>query len=312
MIIPMIKYLYNLMNIKEYINFIPRGDLIFHLISFIPLLGWIYITYRWIRVSSFKTMVSYQKRQLIRLKFITSKDKFSDKVKNIFILIIRLGYLLFWILFPLLLYLMNFLRAEDISLSFNKMDKNNDGKISIKEFIEWIISPLHIFNSKKKTIDNKELNLAFNTAALPPGMHACMNTGNISKEEEEEGVLATYDWKCKENQTAVIQHYISSIVNRFYYINYCLFLIVLLIFTNQITSSADDWRKNTTLMNWIFISLFFGFIGTTLTVLDTYAWFSIIFVDLSTTLLSMNVSSFAILILAIINSIYFSPKDYFY
>ena len=71
-----------------------------------------------------------------------------------------------------------------------------------------------------------------------------------------------------------------------------------------------DWRKNATLINWIFISLFFGTLGTTLTVFDSYSWWSMIFVDLATVILSMNVASFGILVAAIVNALYFTPHNF--
>ena len=292
---------------SDYINYVPNGDLIYHSISMLPLLIWGYVIYYYVNFSpSLSSALDYQKGRLIELQLITKSNKFSNTIINYLFLFIRTFYLLFWMIFPFFMYLFNLFRAENISLFIKDPDTNKDGIISIKEFLTWIFNPINI-----KYRDNLRKNISnFNTAALPPGMNACMNTSNITPEQKENGILAWFDWKCRATQTNIIQTFITRLVNSFYYINYCLFLIVLLTFTHQTKTEMTDWRKNATLINWIFISLFFGTLGTTLTVFDSYSWWSMIFVDLATVILSMNVASFGILVAAIVNAIYFTPHNF--
>jgi hypothetical protein len=295
------------MKYSDYINYVPNGDLIYHSISMLPLLIWGYVIYYYVNFSpSLSSALDYQKGRLIELQLITKSNKFSNTIINYLFLFIRTFYLLFWMIFPFFMYLFNLFRAENISLFIKDPDTNKDGIISIKEFLTWIFNPINI-----KYRDNLRKNIPnFNTAALPPGMNACMNTSNITPEQKENGILAWFDWKCRATQTNIIQTFITRLVNSFYYINYCLFLIVLLTFTHQTKTEMTDWRKNATLINWIFISLFFGTLGTTLTVFDSYSWWSMIFVDLATVILSMNVASFGILVAAIVNAIYFTPHNF--
>ena len=292
---------------SNYINYVHNGDLIYHSISSLPLIMWVYTVYYYVGIStSFTTAFNYQKKRLLELSAITKKSTFRNTIINFFFLFMRGGYLLFWILFPFMMYFFNLFRAENISFAVNNPDANQDEQVSIKEFFSWFVNPVKL---KQSDVWRKG-SLSFNDAALPPGMNACMDTSNITEEQKDEGVLAWFDWKCRATQTHIIQTFVGTLVNSFYYINYCLFLIVLLTFTHQTKKEATDWRRNATLINWIFISLFFGTVGTTLTVLDSYSWWSMIFVDLSTVLLSMNLSSFAILIMAIVNAIYFTPHNF--
>ena len=290
----------------NYINYVHNGDLIYHSISMIPLLVWGYIIYYYIRFSpSLATALSYQRARLIDIHILTKSQKFSNTIINFFFLLLRATYLLFWMMFPFIMYFYNLVRAESIALTIENPDQNTDNKPSIMKYLRWLWHHITLKNSLKKDSE-----FSFTLAALPPGLNACMDTASITSEQKENGVLAWFDWKCRETQTNIIQTFITQMVNSFYYINYCLFLIVLLTFTHQTTRSVKDWRKNSTMMDWIFISLLFGIVGTTLTVLNSYSWWSMIFVNLATVLLSMNIASFGILIAAIVNAIYFTPHQY--
>jgi len=291
---------------KDYINYVPNGDLIYHSISMIPLLVWLYILYNYVNFSpSLSTALDYQKKRLVELHIITKSHKFSNTIVNYFFLFLRGIYLLFWMIFPFIMYFYNLFRAENIGLTVKNPDESG-AAISFKDFIAWLMNPSSIKNRENL----RKTTAAFNDAALPPGMNACMDTANITPEQKRSGVLAWFDWQCRDTQTSIIQTFITSLVNSFYYINYCLFLIVLLTFTHQTKQSVTDWRKNATLIDWIFISLFFGTVGTTLTVLDSYSWWSMIFVDIATVILSMNIASFGILVAAIVNAIYFTPHKF--
>ncbi len=51
---------------KDYINYVPNGDLIYHSISMIPLLVWLYILYNYVNFSpSLSTAFSFI-RNLLR------------------------------------------------------------------------------------------------------------------------------------------------------------------------------------------------------------------------------------------------------
>ena len=244
------------MMISDYINYVPNGDLIYHSISILPLIIWIYTVYNYISLSpSLFTALNYQKKRLISLNVLTKSRTFSNVITNYFILFLRGSYLFFWVLFPFIMYFLNLFRAENISFLVNNPDTNGDKEISFKEFVMWLINPLKL----KSTDMWRKTGASFDDAALPPGMNACMNTGNITDEQKKHGVLAWFDWKCRATQTNIIQTFVAALVNSFYYINYCLFLIVLLTFTHQTKKEATDWRRNATLINWIFIIGFLQF-----------------------------------------------------
>ncbi len=67
------------------------------------------------------------------------------------------------------------------------------------------------------------------TPSLPPGFGYCMTT-NIKKEDADNGVIAYWDYKCEGQNKKLITGGGMSLLNRFYYINYAIFLIVLLVY----------------------------------------------------------------------------------
>ena len=100
------------------------------------------------------------------------------------------------------MFIYNTLRAEDISTTIRNPDINDDGLISTKDFLLWLTKPFKLINIT--TGKTAKVDLSLKTATLPPGMQACMSTA-ITKQQKEAGVLALYDWKCRQHQTAVIQ-----------------------------------------------------------------------------------------------------------
>ena len=66
------------------------------------------------------------------------------------------------------------------------------------------------------------------TPSLPPGYGYCLKT-KVKKEDAEKGVIAYWDYKCQGKNKKLITGGGMSLLNRFYYINYAIFLIVLLV-----------------------------------------------------------------------------------
>jgi len=67
------------------------------------------------------------------------------------------------------------------------------------------------------------------TPSLPPGYGYCLTT-KVKKEDAEKGVIAYWDYKCQGKNKKLITGGGMSLLNRFYYINYAIFLIVLLVY----------------------------------------------------------------------------------
>jgi len=80
-------------------------------------------------------------------------------------------------------------------------------------------------------VSNKTNKLVFDptTPSLPPGYGYCMTT-KVKKEDAAKGVVAYWDYKCEDQNKKLISGGSMSLLNRFYYINYAIFLIVLLVY----------------------------------------------------------------------------------
>ena len=141
----------------------------------------------------------------------------------------------------------------------------------------------------------------FNKASMPPGWNPCLNT-DIPESLSKKGVIGTIDYLCLSVQNTTLNAHIRALVDRFYYINYCLFLIVVMIFKNTRTS----WQKSPFLANWIFISLMLGIMGSVMTCFNTTGIISQTLANLGSTLVVMNISAFGIVLFALLHAIYFN------
>ena len=98
--------------------------------------------------------------------------------------------------------------------------------------------------------------------SMPPGFGYCMNT-KVKKEDARRGVLAYWNYACEGNNEKFTLNSAKSMLNRFYYINYAIFLIVLLVFNSL---SKVNILKNHFILTNIIMALLLGIIGCILPV----------------------------------------------
>jgi len=212
-----------------------------------------------------------------------NNKKYITQIKN--------GEIIFWfsLIMPLFLwsfFLYKFFDYSDKIINF----KNNHNSTTSVMLIFFALFP---FLFVLKTI----INVFFYEKRSGFPWSACLSTENISDKLKENGVIATYDYKCEEIQQNLIHSTINSLVNRFYYINYGLFLLVIMIYNNTKKQIFNDKM----LANWSLICLFLGILGTTLITLDDFLFISIMFIRFGATLLTMMNASFGIVLIRLIN-----------
>jgi len=93
--------------------------------------------------------------------------------------------------------------------------------------------------------------------SLPPGFGYCMTT-KVKKEDAAKGVVSYWDYDCEDKNSTLIGSGMLSILNRFYYINYAIFLIVLLIYNAVV--KVNVLNNKFVLLN-IKVALLLGVIG---------------------------------------------------
>jgi len=71
------------------------------------------------------------------------------------------------------------------------------------------------------------------SASLPPGYGYCLSE-KVKQEDREKGVVAYWNYKCESQNNDLTSNAGMALLNRFYYINYAIFLIVLLVY-NAVT-----------------------------------------------------------------------------
>ena len=136
----------------------------------------------------------------------------------------------------------------------------------------------------------------FSTAEITPGWQFCLNTDNISAEERKKGLFATWDLKCGLSQIGLNANIVRDLVTRFYYLSNALFIFVLVIY-NSLSVDILKTENITKTMIWC---LLFGIIGMLPSIFNTYYLKTFLFNRLISTILSMNIACFFLLILGIL------------
>jgi hypothetical protein len=67
------------------------------------------------------------------------------------------------------------------------------------------------------------------TPSLPPGFGYCMDS-KVKKKDADKGVVAYWDYKCEGDNEKLISSGGTGLLQRFYYVNYAIFLILILVF----------------------------------------------------------------------------------
>ena len=212
--------------------------------------------------------------------------KYITQIKN--------GRIIFWspLIIPLFLwcfFLYKFFDFSNKTISF----KNNYNSATSLMLIFFSFLP---FLFVLKTII--KVHYYEKRSAFP--WSSCLSTKNIPKKLKDGGVIGMYDYECEVSQQNLIHSTINSLVDRFYYINYGLFLLIIMLYNNTKKQIFNDKM----LANWSLICLFLGILGTTLVTLDDFLFISIMFIRFGATLLTMMNASIGIVLIRLIN-VYF-------
>ena len=122
------------------------------------------------------------------------------------------------------------------------------------------------------------------TPSLPPGFGYCLTT-KVKEEDAQKGIIAYWDYKCEKDNRKLITSGAMGLLNRFYYINYAIFLIVLLVYRALVEFNVLN--NKFVLLN-IRVALLLGVIGCIIPIFDRFYYRSEWFTQSWSYLLSMN------------------------
>jgi len=122
------------------------------------------------------------------------------------------------------------------------------------------------------------------TPSLPPGYGYCLSS-KVKQEDVKKGIIAYWDYKCEKANRKLITSGATSLLNRFYYINYAIFLIVLLVYRALVEFNV---LNNKFILLNVRVALLLGVIGCIIPVFDRFYYRSEWFSQSWSYLLSMN------------------------
>jgi hypothetical protein len=136
----------------------------------------------------------------------------------------------------------------------------------------------------------------FATAELIPGWQFCFSTKNISPKNSKNGVVGTWDLTCGKQQNDMNNNLATDLVQRFYYLSNALFIFILVIYN----SLTVDILKSKHITKSIIFCLLLGILGMLPSIFNTYYLKTLLFNRLTSTLLTMNIASFFLVIIGIL------------
>ncbi len=122
------------------------------------------------------------------------------------------------------------------------------------------------------------------TPSMPPGYGYCLSS-KVKQEDVKKGIIAYWDYKCEKANRKLITSGATSLLNRFYYINYAIFLIVLLVYRALVEFNV---LNNKFILLNVRVALLLGVIGCIIPVFDRFYYRSEWFSQSWSYLLSMN------------------------
>ena len=202
---------------------------------------------------------------------------------------------IFWICFSVELF------------SFYKNSKYLKNKlVRLISILIWCLPFLFAFSNIVNNVTpkkNENNNTQNNNVNLPPGVGFCFNS-DIQPDDRKKGIISYVDYKCLSNNKKFISTSAKNLLNRSYYINYSIFLIVILAFN---TMTKFNIFKNKFILLNIRYALFFGTLACLFTVFSPGFYLKSLWINqLWSYIVSMNTSCFmfiGISILIIINNI---------
>lgn len=136
----------------------------------------------------------------------------------------------------------------------------------------------------------------FNTAELFPGWQFCLSSDSLTNKEQQLGVVAEWDLKCGLQQIAMNNSIAKDLVTRFYYLSNALFIFVIVIYN----SLSVDILKTRHITQTLIFCLLMGIIGMLPSIFNTFYLKTFLFNRMISTVLSMNIAAFFLLILGIL------------
>ena len=169
-------------------------------------------------------------------------------------------------------------------------------------FIFLLILCLPFFIVLGELIFNKDILFDNTKIAKPFAWSSCLTLFTEKDTEKDSGILGIYDYKCGANEIQYTQSMMKILQYKFYYLNFTLFLLILIY-----NKFAGLISKNKTFKNihviFITIALFFGTLGVLpCSLAYSYAW-SLMAGMMFSTILNMNIVAFLIVLYTLYNSI---------
>lgn len=172
--------------------------------------------------------------------------------------------------------------------SFYKLETNYSPFFFILMCIPFIILFIQIFLNKS---------LLFNSDILisPISWQSCIN---LNKLKSGKDVLARYSYQCGASQIDYMQFVMNHFQNRFFYLNFTLFLLVL-ISQNFKKLVSTKFRLGNYHIIFISITLFFGTLGVLPSSFSYGYSLSLLTAFMFTSILNMNIAAFLITLYSI-------------
>jgi len=154
----------------------------------------------------------------------------------------------------------------------------------------------------KSNLPSAQDQIQHSHAKGPPGFGYCMDT-LVKEEDKKRGILAYWDYACSGSNSKNVASVTRDLLNRFYYINYAIFLVVILVYN---TVTRINILKSPFMIMNIRFSLLLGTIGCLLPIIHTAATnaqnnvSSLIIVSIWMNMLIMNACSFIFIGLTIL------------
>lgn len=143
-------------------------------------------------------------------------------------------------------------------------------------------------------------NILFNTNSLvaPVTWKSCFSLFDSKKENTNDHVLGKYSYKCGANQIDYLQNMMNELQYRFYYLNFTLFLLLLISqdFSGLIKISYKHENYH---VIFIAITLFFGTLGVLPSSFVYSYTLSLIIGMVFSSILNMNIAAFLITLYSI-------------
>lgn len=168
------------------------------------------------------------------------------------------------------------------------INKNMQNKYSYINLILLIPVFIICYNSYNLLVDD----------GFPSQWPFCLKK-DLNINQTQEHVIGIYDLHCDRQKNIYTDSIKNKIINSFYYINYILFMIVLLVHNN-----IQKKVESTEILQIISLAVLLGVLGTTLYNFSDYPSATILFYNIQSALLTMNITLLIIVLVVFGTKIY--------